>query len=134
MYVCVKPSSGFYTSYVMVSFHFMFSEWRWEMIVRFVHIGGIVDHHYLNLLFIKWSCCIESSPQTLVVLDTDCIQTDKCNYHTITPMAALSTGMHAYCCLLYSWCELCGFIREINSGISHVRYHFFPAGTTFKHL
>jgi hypothetical protein len=47
------------------------------------------------------------------------------------PMAALSTGMHAYCCLLYSWCELCGFIREINSGISHVRYHFFPAGTTF---
>jgi hypothetical protein len=23
-------------------------------------------------------------------------------------------------------CELWGFIREINSGISHVRYHFFP--------
>ena len=49
-------------------------------------------------------------------------------------MAALSTGMHAYCCLLYSWCELWGFIREINPGISHVRYHFPPAGTTFKHL
>ena len=32
------------------------------------------------------------------------------------------------------WCELWGFIREINSGISHVRYHFFPPGTTFKHL
>jgi hypothetical protein len=28
-------------------------------------------------------------------------------------------------------CELWGFIREINSGISHVRYQFFfPAGTT----
>jgi hypothetical protein len=38
------------------------------MIVWFVHIGGIVDHHYLNLLFIKLSCCIESNPQTLVVL------------------------------------------------------------------
>ena len=23
-------------------------------------------------------------------------------------------------------CDLWGFIREINSGISHVRYHFFP--------
>jgi hypothetical protein len=31
-------------------------------------------------------------------------------------------------------CELWGFIREINSGISHVRYQFFPAGTTFAQL
>jgi hypothetical protein len=31
-------------------------------------------------------------------------------------------------------CELWGFIREINSGISHVRYQFFPAGTTFTQL
>ena len=23
------------------------------------------------------------------------------------------------------WCELWGFIREINSGISHVKYQFF---------
>ena len=23
-------------------------------------------------------------------------------------------------------CKLWGFIRDINSGISHVRYHFFP--------
>ena len=30
--------------------------------------------------------------------------------------------------------ELWGFIHEINSGISHVRYHFFPAGTTFTQL
>jgi hypothetical protein len=28
-------------------------------------------------------------------------------------------------------CELWGFIREINSGISHVKYQFFPTGTTF---
>jgi hypothetical protein len=31
-------------------------------------------------------------------------------------------------------CELWEFIREINSGISHVKYHFFPAGTTFAKL
>ena len=31
-------------------------------------------------------------------------------------------------------CDLWGFIREINSGISHVRYHFFPTGTTFTQL
>jgi hypothetical protein len=28
-------------------------------------------------------------------------------------------------------CELWGFIREINSDILHVKYQFFPAGTTF---
>jgi hypothetical protein len=31
-------------------------------------------------------------------------------------------------------CELWGFIREINSNISHVRYQLFPAGTTFTQL
>ena len=31
-------------------------------------------------------------------------------------------------------CELWRFIREINSGISHVRYQFFTAGTTFAQL
>jgi hypothetical protein len=31
-------------------------------------------------------------------------------------------------------CELWGFIHEVNSGISHVRYQFFPAGTTFTQL
>jgi hypothetical protein len=31
-------------------------------------------------------------------------------------------------------CELWGFIREINSGISHVRYQFFSAGTTLTQL
>jgi hypothetical protein len=31
-------------------------------------------------------------------------------------------------------CELQGVIREINSGISHVKYKFFPTGTTFTQL
>jgi hypothetical protein len=31
----------------------MFNELRWEVIVRFVNIGGIVDHHYLNFHFIR---------------------------------------------------------------------------------
>ena len=29
-------------------------------------------------------------------------------------------------------CELWGFIREIDFGISHVKYQFFPAGTTLS--
>ena len=31
----------------------MFYELRWEVIVRFVDIGGIVEHHCLNFLFLK---------------------------------------------------------------------------------
>jgi hypothetical protein len=31
-------------------------------------------------------------------------------------------------------CELWGFIGEINSDISHVKYQFFSAGTTFTQL
>ena len=30
-------------------------------------------------------------------------------------------------CYYIDRCELGGFIREINSGISHVKYQFFPA-------
>jgi hypothetical protein len=33
---CPKPGTGFPTSYVVI--FFVFSEWRWEMIVRFVNI------------------------------------------------------------------------------------------------
>jgi hypothetical protein len=47
---CLKPGPGFLTSYVMVCF--VFSELRWEVIVRYVAIGGIVDHHCLIFLFI----------------------------------------------------------------------------------
>jgi len=38
-------------SYVVV-FLLMFSELRCEVIVRFVDIDGIVDHHCFNFLFI----------------------------------------------------------------------------------
>jgi hypothetical protein len=30
----------------------MFYELRWDVIVGFVYIGGIADHHCLNFLFI----------------------------------------------------------------------------------
>ena len=30
----------------------MFNDLSWEVIVRFVDIGGYVDHHYLNFPFI----------------------------------------------------------------------------------
>ena len=47
--VCPKPGFGFPMSYVMVVF--VFSELSWEVIVRFVDIGGIDDHHWLNFVF-----------------------------------------------------------------------------------
>ena len=50
---CPKPGSGFSMSYVVV-FFLVFSELRWEMVVRFVDIGRIVDHSCLNILFIHF--------------------------------------------------------------------------------
>jgi hypothetical protein len=41
---------------------FVLSEWRWEAIDRFVDIGGVVDYHCLNFLFI-----IESSYHKMIV-------------------------------------------------------------------
>ena len=49
-YACSKPGSGFPTSYVMA--FFCSNYLRREVIVCFVDIGGIVDHHCLNFLFI----------------------------------------------------------------------------------
>jgi hypothetical protein len=43
-------SQQFQTSYVVVLF--MFNDLRWEVIVRFVDIDGIVDNHN-NFLLIK---------------------------------------------------------------------------------
>ena len=41
---CPKAGPGFPTSYAVV--FFFVSELRSEVVVRFVDIGGIVDHHY----------------------------------------------------------------------------------------
>jgi len=38
--------------YMYVVVFFVFSELRCEVIVRFVNIGGIVDHYHLKLSFI----------------------------------------------------------------------------------
>jgi hypothetical protein len=43
-------TSGFLMPYVMV--FLVFYTFRWEVVVHFVDIGGIVDRHYLNFLFI----------------------------------------------------------------------------------
>ena len=45
---CHKTRLGFLTSYVVV--FFVFSELRWEVIVRFVDISEIVDHHCINFI------------------------------------------------------------------------------------
>ena len=52
---CPKPRPGFPMSYVMV-FLFVFNGLRWETIVHFVNIGGIVDCHCLNFLFTILNC------------------------------------------------------------------------------
>ena len=48
---CTKPGYEFPTSYIVVIF--VFSELGTEVIVCFVDIGGIIDHHCLIFLFIK---------------------------------------------------------------------------------
>ena len=48
--VCPKHEPGFPTSNIVVSF--LFNELRWELIVGFVDIDGIVDHHCLSFLFL----------------------------------------------------------------------------------
>jgi hypothetical protein len=45
-----------------------------------------------------------------------------------------SKGRHNNGSYYIDRCELWGFIREINSDISHVKYQFFPTGTTFTQL
>jgi hypothetical protein len=54
----------------------MFYELRWEVIVCFVYIGGIVDHHCLNFLFIIviiYLFILDSQPQ--VIKFTSCLPT-----------------------------------------------------------
>ena len=53
-YAGPKPGPGFPTSYVVVFFVYMFNELRWEVIVWFVDISEIVNHHCLNIPFIKF--------------------------------------------------------------------------------
>ena len=48
--LCPKPEPGFPTSNVVV--FFVFSEWRREVVVRLVDIGGFVEYHCENLIFI----------------------------------------------------------------------------------
>jgi hypothetical protein len=50
-YVFPKPWTGFPTPYVMVLF--MLYNLRWKVIVRFVDIGEIADHHCLIFVFIS---------------------------------------------------------------------------------
>jgi hypothetical protein len=47
----VKRATGYQMLYVVV-FVLMFNDMRYEMIVGFVDIGRIVNHHCLNFLFI----------------------------------------------------------------------------------
>ena len=52
-FVCLSQART-WISNVICGGLFVLSKWRREMIVRFVDIGGIVDHHCLNFLFIRY--------------------------------------------------------------------------------
>jgi hypothetical protein len=56
---CPMPGPGFPTSYVMDFLYVQLVEGR-KVIVRFVDIGGIVNHYCLNFLFkmTKFPCKI----------------------------------------------------------------------------
>jgi len=49
--ICIVGTPTTVHCYVSWSF-FVFSEWRWEVIIRFVDIGGIDDCRCLNFVFI----------------------------------------------------------------------------------
>jgi hypothetical protein len=50
----METGPGFQMHYVTV--FFVFNDWRWEMIICFVDIGGIVDHQCLT--FFRWGIII----------------------------------------------------------------------------
>jgi len=70
-------------SYVMVHF-FVFSELRLELIVCFVDIGGIVDHHCLHFLIIKFEKCCSYRLHNLCPLKE--FQTDEWSQVVHSPM------------------------------------------------
>ena len=50
--LCLSQARTWISNIMLLSLIFVFNELRWEVIVCFVDIGGIVDHHCLNFLFI----------------------------------------------------------------------------------
>jgi hypothetical protein len=49
-YSYIHPERRFPTPYVTVIC--LFDDWRWHVVVHFVNVGWIVDHHCWNILFI----------------------------------------------------------------------------------
>ena len=64
---CSKPKSGFPISCYIV-FFLVFSELKWEVIVRFVNICGIVDYHCVKFLFISNTVRFKYSTDTMILL------------------------------------------------------------------
>ena len=57
LWACLRPGPVFPRPYAIMplSFFFVFNGLRWEVVVCFVDIGGIVVLHCLNFLFIECS-------------------------------------------------------------------------------
>ena len=67
----------------------------------------------------------------------ECFPFGLSEYHFFSKVNKSTHLPHQKTVIVYYYidrCELWGFIHEINSGISHVKYQFFPAETTFAKL
>ena len=78
LYACPKRVPGFPTKYGIC----VFSELRWEMVVRFVDIGGNFDHQSLNILFIKFIVLNQLDFQSFDFERTLCRLLQKHDVHT----------------------------------------------------
>ena len=92
----------------MVDFFFVFSSLRWEVIVGFVDMCGIVGYHCLNSLFIYKT--IGNNP----VLLTEKIQRDKSFFFFISQS---HLGLHV-------WTHDCHTLKKVKkfidcSGVIH---------------
>ena len=50
--VCPKPGPGIPSAYTVI--FFVINDLKWEVFIRFVDIGGIVDHYHINFLSITF--------------------------------------------------------------------------------
>ena len=64
---CPKPGPGFPTSYIVVSF--VFSELSLEVIVRFVDIGEIFNHLFINDINKVWPLTKQRRTEHQILLD-----------------------------------------------------------------
>ena len=93
--LCRFQTRTMISNLVCCGIYFVFSEGRWDVIVAFVDIGLIVDHHFLNFLFIMIASIGFAEHYTgfsPIILGR-------------ARIAHIRTS--GYFCVLFNWCILC---------------------------